>query len=429
MKILIISGIPIRSDTNCGKTLQTLFADFARDELCQLYFSPSTPNTDACCSYYQICEKQMLRSFFGLFRRKCGGPVEATLCGTAASKAETNALAFTKNKRTIFMRYARETVWALTHWENRSLRKWLHEQSPDVIFAVMNDTNSATSAIKWVAKETNCPVVYYITDDYYNDPENSRNFLRKLYFKRRHYLNKCLVPHMKALVGCSKRATDYFADTLNFHGITATAYTPSAPAFLSMPEKNQAEDTIVKIRYFGNLGLGRWQLLKALGTAIKEMNRDGQKALLEVYSSDHDPSTSEELTIENGCVFRGWISGQDYLDCLQSADVAVHVESFNQKNVQRTWCSISTKIADYLGAAKCILAIGPSELASIDHIKNAACTITDVSDLKTTLGSLIADALYRAELQQKARKLAERVHDINTITRQVRSLLTDVAGK
>ena len=58
-KVLLITGIPVRTDTNTGKTLQTLFADFGSDELAQIYFSPQSPNTNMCSAYYRLCEKHI----------------------------------------------------------------------------------------------------------------------------------------------------------------------------------------------------------------------------------------------------------------------------------------------------------------------------------------------------------------------------------
>ena len=45
MKTLIVSGVPIRDDTNSGKTLQALFASFEASEIAQLYFSPDILNS------------------------------------------------------------------------------------------------------------------------------------------------------------------------------------------------------------------------------------------------------------------------------------------------------------------------------------------------------------------------------------------------
>lgn len=422
MKVLIISGVPIRTDTNSGKTLKNLFSDFAPEELSQLYFSPETPNTDLCGDYYRVCEKQMLKSCFGLRRSKCGGVATPVQTGEIAVNPERNPLVLTKNKRAIHIRLARELVWSLTHWKNAGLKAWLKKQNPDVILAVMQDTNGATKAIRWVARQTGCPVVYYITDDYYNDPENSGHFLRKRYFRKRQRLNKALSGSVRAVTGCSGKMTDYFRKELNIP-TGEPVFTPSNPAYLALPAHDQKPGGVVTIRYFGNLGLGRWQQLKNLGTVIQKINRGGQKAILEVYSSDRDPNTHRELTIENGCVFKGWVHGEEYLSLLQSADIAVHVESFDESMIRRTWGSVSTKIADYLGAGKCVLAIGSPELASIEHLQDVACVISDLEKLEEQLTALIEDPARREKLQCKARELAIRCHDLDTIGTQVRTIL------
>lgn len=54
----------------------TLFSDFKLSELMQLYFTPETPNTDVCSNYYQINEKQMIKSVFGIRKNRCGGAVQ-----------------------------------------------------------------------------------------------------------------------------------------------------------------------------------------------------------------------------------------------------------------------------------------------------------------------------------------------------------------
>lgn len=420
MKTLIISGVPIRTDTNSGKTLQTLFSAFDKNELSQLYFSPETPNIDMCSSYYQMCEKQMIKSGFGILKNKCGGSVKPVLCNNTG--LEKNALIWTKNKRSLHMRLIREIIWNLTYWKNNNLKKWLEEQKPDVIFAVMLDTNGATKAINWIAEETGCKIFLYITDDYYYDPESSKNIIRKTYFKKRQKLFKKMSDKIKMLIGCSERITEHFSNVLSVKDV-ATVYTPSAETYLNMPYKIYNEKSIVKIRYFGNLGLGRWQQLKKLGETIREINSEKPKAMLEVYSSDTDPNTRKELSIENGCVYKGWVQGKEHLDLLQDADIAVHVESFDEHNIRRTWGSISTKIADYLGAGKCILAIGPAEVASITHIKDVSCTVKNLNELKEQLELLIDDVSKRAELQNKARELAKKSHDITKISIELRKII------
>lgn len=424
-KVLLITGTSVRNDTNIGKTLMTLFSDFKPEELAQLYFNPETPNEMICQDYYRIYEKKILKSFFGL-RFPVGETVEPVMDGNA-TKPEVNALAFTKHKVNVFVKIAREMVWSLSHWKKCDLRDWLLQIKPDVIFTIMQDTNAATKIVIWAAELLHCPVVMFITDDYFNDHIAGWNPLRKMYYGRRKKLNMRLSKYVKTLVGCSEKASLYFKDALNTRVGVQTVFTPSAAACLEMPYKKQNSDDVVKIRYFGNLGLERWKVLQELGESIHNINRDRIRVTLEIYSSVTDTKIIRALTIENACFYCGWVSGKEFYSLLQDADIVVHVESFNKDMIRRTWVSISTKIADYLGAGKCILAIGPEDVASMEHIKGAACTVLKLEELSVCVERLISSADMRSAYQERARQLARKKHDIEYIRKQVRDITEAVA--
>lgn len=426
-KVLIMTGTPIRKDTNMGKTLQTLFSNFDKKELMQLYFSPQTPNVGICSSYYRVSEKQMVKKLFGILPN-CGGEILPSLEGKNAVRPEKNALILTKFKSNVLIRWGREIVWSLTNWKNKNFIEWIEKERPNVIFSIMQDVNGITKSVIWIAKKYNIPVVLFVTDDYYNDAEQSGNPIRKLYYRKRQALNKELAKYCTMVVGCSQKAADYFSEELNI-GRKEVLYTPSADNYLLMPYKKQTSQEIIKIRYFGNLGLGRWEILKELGRVVQKINRNGKKAILEVYSSVTDPSIIKELTIENGCEYKGWVYGEQYLSLLQEADIAVHVESFDEAMIRRTWVSISTKIADYLGAGKCILAIGSRDLASIDHIKDVACVVDDLDNLEKELLKLIFNTNLREENQEKARILSQKEHDRQKICQKVRDILSKTIEK
>lgn len=69
--------------------------------------------------------------------------------------------------------------------------------------------------------------------------------------------------------------------------------------------------------------------------------------------------------------------------------------------IRRTRVSVSTRIADYLGVRKCILAIGSKEQASIDHIKDATYVVDSLDSLRDKVTNLISDAVLREEKQKK----------------------------
>lgn len=422
-KILIVSGVPIRTDTNMGKTLHVLFSKFNKSEIIQLYFHPQTPNVDICSSYYRITEKQIIKSMFGVLN-KFGEKVLPSLRGENTVKPEKNIIFLTKFKENILVRIVREIIWSFTNWKNKDFIEWLEQEKPDVIFSIMQDVNGITKLVTWIAKKYNIPVVLFITDDYYNDNEMNKNIIRKLYFKKRKDLNKELAKYCKIIVGCSEKATNYFSDELNIPK-SEVLYTPSANMYLEMPYKKQSNDRPLKIRYFGNLGLGRWKVLKELGNVLRRINENKKTSvcILEVYSSVTDQDIIKELNIENGCIYKGWVYGDSYLSLLQETDIAVHVESFDEAMIRRTWVSISTKIADYLGAGKCILGIGSKELASIDHIKEVACVVDDLDDLEKKLCNLINNPVLRMKYQKKARDFSLIHHNRKKICEKINNMI------
>ena len=59
----------------------------------------------------------------------------------------------------------------------------------------------------------------------------------------------------------------------------------------------------------------------------------------------------------------------------KDADMLVHVESFHDENRYFIKHSFSTKLVDYFKMARPILAIGPSDVASISHLIKNDCAI------------------------------------------------------
>lgn len=416
--VLIISGTPFRNDTNTGKTLHTLFEKYSNVNLHQLYFSIQTPNLDTCSSYYQIFEYQLLKSFCGLLKNKCGKEVIPDL---NSCKPEQMNDGLTSKKDNIFFMIAKELLWRLSHWKNKNLKQWITNFKPDYIFAILPDSSSRADLLRWISKKFNCPIILFVTDDYYNDFRNSKELLRKIYFKnKQHHIDK-MAKYCNKIVGCSELAAKEFGDKYNIP--YEVIYTPTSPELLELPIKKQNEQTVI-FRYFGNLGLKRWETLKKIGESIKRINDNLNviKAKLEIYSGTTDCHIIDQLNITNACQFKGFVTGSDYLKLLQDTDVAIHVESFDENMIRRTRLSISTKIADYLGAGKCILALGPSQVASIQYISSVAYTISDLNNLENDLLSLINDNKKREQYEYEARNRSLKNHQLDLINKQVYNL-------
>lgn len=420
-KVLIITGNPARTDTNTGKTICALFDGFPRDELAQLYFSPERPAAGLCGTYYQICEKQIIKSAMGLIPGRCGGETNVADALELQRRPETNALALTKRKNQTYMRVLRECVWKFSFWRGRALSQWLDKVRPEVIFAFLLDTIAASDTVRRIAERRGIPVVLFITDDYYNDTELGGGPVRRLFYERKKASVRAMSGCAVEVAGCSDSAAREFGELF---GLPYEAiYTPAKKELLAMPAREQRGGERLTLRYFGNLGLGRKDTIIQIGNALREINSGAVKAVLEVYSGLTDPEIISQLNIENGCEFKGWVGGEDYIRALGSADIVLHVESFAEDMIRRTRLSVSTKIADYLGAGKCVMAVGPAELASMEHLRGAACVVNRTEDIRAALEELISAPEMRAGYQLTARALALKSHDEAEIRRQMADII------
>ena len=403
--VLIVSGLSLRTDTNIGKTLCALFDAYPADALAQLYFGPELPNVSRCAHYYRVTEQQLIKSGFGLLRSRCGGPVQPVM-GVQAGRA-ANAAPLVSKKTMIPVRIARDLLWKISHWKNRQFLSWLDEVQPGVVFAVMPDTIKSAAAIRFIADRQRIPVVLFVTDDYYNDPQKGKKRLQRWYYRRLQRAIDAAAARAVYLFGCSQLAARTFG--AHFRLPSQALYTPADPAFTALTRCDQ-QPGMVCFRYFGNVGLDRWRILRELGLAIQRYNGKDRRALLEVYSPVTDAQIIRQLEVENGCTFKGFVSGDTFFQLLAQAQVAVHVEAFGEQMIQRTRLSISTKITDYLAAGKCILAIGSPEVASMQHLAEASYQVTDLSELDRAVKTLAEDAQLRLQLQDKAATAAERWH-------------------
>lgn len=421
-RVLIVSGIPFRNDTNLGKTLCTLFSAYRPEELAQLYFSPQTPNVTKCNTYYQISEEQLIRSCFGIIKKRCGRIIDSNHISKASSSVESHPKAAISLRHFIGVSVMRDYLWMFSAVKTKKLNNWLQDVNPTALFFLMPQDIKSSRIIEYVVSVCNCPLVMFVTDDYYNDPSLKPGLLRRWYFKKKQESLDLLCRSVSIVVGCSELASSEFGKKYNVS--FETLFTPSGIDYLNLPIHSSINiNAPVIFRYFGNLGLERWKPLVELGHAIASYNCGEQKAVLEVYSNLRYPEAIAQLEIPNGCVFKGWVQGDEYMRLLQEADVAVHVESFSEEMCRRTRLSVSTKIADYLGAGKCILCVGRADLASVQHIQDVACVVDDPLKITEKLGELIENSDYRLQLSVKARDKALKQHNIKVIPNKLREII------
>jgi len=132
-----------------------------------------------------------------------------------------------------------------------------------------------------------------------------------------------------------------------------------------------AKSKVIKFRYFGGVVIGRIDSLILLGKYLDKINeRFNLNCRLEIYTFSLTDDTSERISEIKSIAICDPLIGNELKEKISQSDFLVHAESFDAKYKNITKFSVSTKITEYLTYKRCIVAIGPDDVASIEIFKN-----------------------------------------------------------
>jgi hypothetical protein len=408
-----------------GKTLKGLFSSFNKEQLNQLYFHSSYPDIDVCKNIYRITDLDVLNST-KYFSRKCGSIVEKI-----DIKSENNLF---DNKQAEFYHHAkkkknyliavRDILWGLRKWNSNELDKWLNSVKPNVIFFAAGDAIFPYSIVLMISKRMNIPLVIYFCDDYYNYKKDTLSVIYNIhngFLKRK--IEKTVL-HAQELIYISDSMNEEYKRLFGKTGVTIM--TPYENKIDSCKEQRQP----LIMTYAGNVSLNRWKTLILIGKALSEINSDGIKAILNIYSGSKDLEITNQLTLEDSIYFKGNLKAEELMNVIKETDILVHAESFELNDISRIKHSISTKIPNYLASNRLILAVGPIEAASIYYLKKnvAAYTISNVNDLKFSIQDLVKNFRDFRYINTNAFRLSEINHSEKSSSLKLQSLLTEIVN-
>ena len=347
-----------------GKTLANMLAFVPRESIAQLYFHFEIPTKDVCTSYYRVTDPEMLGSLTG---KRATGTIygHEDVCEASTSRVDVGVTAKAYQlgrKRTSLVYILRNALWRLGSWDTPKLDAWLRGFSPDVIFFAAGDYSFTYRIVHTISKRLQIPVVMWCADDYYLGHSLKglvhRNLMRWL---------RWIDDEVAAVITISdKMARDY----------TALFHQPISVVRMSV-EENPYKVPFRERRgivYVGDLGVGRLEPLLEL--AREAHGTDAQHCnIIDVYTGDKNERTIASLNLEPGIQYHGQIGADEVLRVLGGARYVLHVESFDRRFKERTRYSISTKIGESLASGACLVAYGPSDIASVEYLSEHSAGI------------------------------------------------------
>ena len=395
MRVLVISRSAWRSDNNTGNTLTDFFMDMPDMEIFSLCMREQLPQNCIARQHLYISEKQMLKKLLGK---------KATIVAEHTSNQSDDGFEramydAAKKHPGYLLHFAREILWSLSDWNDDLLKKYIQAIHPDVLFFPTFGCYYPHKVLCYLHMLTDARIVVFHADDHYTLNQFSLSPLFWLYrFGLRKWmrhtvsiadLQYCISQMQKAdydkAFGCSCKVLTKFAD------------------FSGKPLTKDRYGVPLQLVFTGNIGMNRWKSLKIIADVLKMINKDAIRAQLRIYTAT--PLTGKmKRALQRGesSFLMGSVPGCEVQEIQKNADMLVHVEALDLKNRLAVRHSFSTKIVDYLKAARPILAVGPRDVASIDHLVRNDCAI-------------VAD--NKVELERKLRSILEDPSELNRVTR------------
>lgn len=407
-------------DTNAlGNTLSNFFCgdEWKNDEFYNIYMRNTMPNNKVCKNYYRMTIKEIIKKYFA--KEKIGKKFTYDFKKDNKNESSTNKdqkLIDTVHKYSLSFVYPiMDYVYRRKRWLNENFKNYVNESNPDIFFSFVTGVSMLKPVIKYVKENTKAKIVLFIADDVYGSYDTKsrlqRNKLKKEF--------KEIVDMADHVYGASNELCTAYKKIFNKD--MEPLY--KGCSFIYQPKKKTNE--IIKFVYAGNLFYGRVDILSKVAKAIDNSNKTSdKKAILKIYTgATITDDIKDKLNIKDSSIIVGKRPYDEIKKIENEADYVIHVESFEQANIDYVKYSFSTKIIDCLQSGSCLVGIGPKEIASMKYIEgiNGAHVINKVQDIDEEIKKLIANQKNSVSDANKIREFAIKTHEIQGNHERMRS--------
>lgn len=405
-KVLIISNNCFSKTGSNGRTLGNLFSHWDSDKIAQFYIHNEYPNHTKCSRYYQITDKEMIKS---IFSRKAGKIISEKNDDILKSNLSSKNI---RNK-TVLKYLLRNYIWKLGKWYNPQFKKWIDKFEPDIVVLQAGDTPFMYQIARTISKDYRIPLVifntegYYFKDYNYIEEKNKMGFLYSIFYQN---LKKEFEETMKltqlTIYNCEELLEEY---SYYFSNNSKVIMNASDFTKENLEQVEYKKNTFV---YLGNLGLERYKSLIEISKCIASINSD---FYIEVYGKANS-EIKKALEDINSIRYQGIIEYSKVQRKILESEYLIHIESFSDFYKNDLKFAFSTKIADYIASGRSIICYAPKNVACFKYLKKygLGCTIDEDDDPFVKLNKFINSEYDKELCNTNSKKIAKLNHDLNT---------------
>lgn len=426
MRILLITDEVWNDRVFGNNVLQNWFEDMPDIEVAQICATPGRPYNNVCTRYFQLTDSMILRSLFG---PRAGNAFTKSVEEMARNPqvhnyiTESQFYSLMKKISGSPVKLARELLWNIGRINRKSLNKFVSEFNPDVVFCPRLLTWKLMRLEKAVAKITKAPFIAFTGDDEASFKEYNFD---PLFWLNRVLFHRALVRHSKLYAHYLMHSADQTKEYENDYGVkTSTLFKCG-----DFPDNfvSKAVGSPIRMVYAGRLYCNRWKSLAEIGKALRIINHDSTRIILDIFTQDN--ITDEQraaLSPDNFIDIKGSVNQQQLSKEYRNADIALHVESLDKKYKLATRVSFSTKIIDLMASTCAILAVCWDQHTGFKYLRanDAAFCISDYKDILPLLQKICDNTQLIEEYAQKAYECGRQNHSKEKIQRQLLEVFTD----
>lgn len=432
MKILLITAEEWNDYVYGNGVLTNWFTGFDA-EFAQIYTSPGLPNNKVCSKYFQIDERQMVKSLYSNTKagREVKMPTNERELDAAKSNAQRKGIYGIFKKLSLWMHtpivMLQDFIWMTGRYDKAALQRFIDGYKPDVVFCPQLGNPKMWRLEKLVKGMTDIPFVAFTGDDEASYQQVSKS---PLFWLRRWYCHNGLKNSVKIFSHYFMHSKEQAQDYTNEYGVpTSTLYKCGD---FSNEFVKKSVGSPIRLVYAGRLYCNRWKTLAEIGKALHEINKHGERMVLDIYTQE--ALTNEQrkaLSPENSVYMKGSVNPQQLKEVYRNADIALHVESMDKKNRLATRVSFSTKIIDLMASSCAILAVCWNRHCGYQYLRDndAAFCVDNYSDILPMLQRIVDNPSLVQNYAQKAYECGRKNHTREKIQKQIREKFEELIAK
>lgn len=183
------------------------------------------------------------------------------------------------------------------------------------------------------------------------------------------------------------------------------------------PSEQPMNDPL-RMVFSGGLHGGRDATLMRIARLISQDDYLKKKFDLNIYTSRDFVNSCVDL--KKNCRLHEYVPTDRIIENLSSSDILLHVESFDDNEIEYFKYSMSTKIPEYLSVGRPILGFGPLTVSSISYIRNNNVGRVAQNEIELRKALLdLCDPCVRMNCGETAIQVATDCHTSEIIKRRL----------